>query len=179
MRRHTHLFQKIHCGRVKRAGKQIHAQIIRHLLELGLPFPWGVGLAVEIVQRTAIPQGASTDAEVFPVAGDGDGVGGVGLQFHRIRPRLLGGVDNAHRLFEILVVICRELCDHVDGSAVTNRAIADLYLRRHRALHAGRMDRTSSNASAAGHPATLPHRVAMARSASGDRGCGNSRLSES
>src|SRR5262249_40819304 len=39
--------------------------------------------------------------------------------------------------------------------------------------------RISSNASAAAHPATLPQRAAMALSASGERGCGNGRLSVS
>ena len=87
------------------------------------------------------------------------------------------GIDR-NRFVELLVMIGRHFGDQIRGMPRPDDSLSDFDLRRH-AQSIRRTERTSSNASAAAHPTTLPHRVAIARSASGDRGCGNLRASDS
>src|SRR5438876_9375433 len=153
--------------------------VISDLLQFRRPHPWRVRVIVDFVQRPTVPDSASIDAKVFAIARDGDGIWRVGLQLDHISAGGFCGVDDLHRLIKALVVIGGKLGDDVDGMAGADTAVRDLDLVGHGWCFSNRTDRISSKASAARHPSTLPQRVAVARNASADRGCGNSRASVS
>ncbi len=115
----------------KRSREKIQAQIVGHLFELGLPIPGRIGLAVQLVQRAAIPKRAPSDAELFAIARDRHGVRSVGLQLDRIRTRVFGGLNDANRLIEVLVVIGGELSNNVDGAARPDSVFADVQASGH------------------------------------------------
>src|SRR6266851_5042053 len=110
---HVHLFEEVDCSRIKGAGKQIHSQILRHLLKSGLPLPWSVGFGIEIVESAPIPKRPASYAETTLVALDRNCVGAVSLKFHRICARLFRGSNNRFRRLKALIMICRNFRDHI------------------------------------------------------------------
>ena len=130
-RGHIHLFQELDGGFIERRGEKTEAQTARDGLQPGLPVPRGGGFAVEVVQHAALPCRAGADAEILPVAVEGDGVGGVGLEFDRIRARRVRRPHDGHRLLEVLAVVRGQLRDDVSGMARTDWPPGDFDQRTH------------------------------------------------
>src|ERR1700722_9576476 len=147
----------------------MHSELAGNLSQFRLPLPRCECLLVEIVKDAAIPQGAALDSEIFLVAADGDCVRSVGLQLDGVRTGVFGGMDNANGLIEVLILISGKLGDAIDGTSAADATAFDFDVVGH-ICHADLIERTSSNASTARRPTTLPHRVAIARSASPERG---------
>jgi hypothetical protein len=103
--RDIHLDEELDGAGIKRRGKEGHAQVAGGCFELGLPVPGSIGLAVQVVEGAAGPNGASADAKVLAVRVDGQGVGLVGLELDGIGTGVVSGAQDLERLIEILVVV--------------------------------------------------------------------------
>ncbi len=101
------------------------------MLQLGLPFPGRVRFAVEVVKSAAVPKRPSADFEVFAIAANRNRVGSVGLKLDRVRPRFLGGVNDADGSIVVLIMIRGKLGDDVNGIARSDLSRADAEGRRH------------------------------------------------
>src|SRR5579871_4634435 len=127
------------------------------------------------MQVAALPD-RSRNLKLRPSTINRDRVGRVSLQLDRVCARFFCSFNDLYGLLVLLVMIGRDLGDDVGRFVLSNHTTPDSDLRAH-SPPIGRIERTSSKASAAQNPATLPQRAAIARSACGDRGCGNSRAS--
>ena len=95
------------------------------LQKIGVPFPRRVGLAIEVIERTALA--LPIHLEGCGVGVDGYRIRRVRLKFDRIRTRVGRGVDNFERAFDVAVVIAREFGDDEDRIAPSDDAPAYVY----------------------------------------------------
>ena len=99
-----------------------------------------MGFLVQLVQRLAVPQPAA-DHKVFALARQGDGVGGVTLDFHGIGAGLFGFVDNAKSGLQAAVVVGRHLGNDVgrmagaDGAVVNVHGLSKQVVKKHKNKH--------------------------------------------
>ena len=112
--RNIAIFQKIHGSGVKRGGKAVYPQIFGERHQAWGPFPGGVGFLIEVMERAAFPE-RPPDAEIFVVAGDSHGVGGVGLELDGIRARVGRGAHYLFRALNAAVVVGRKLGNDKDS----------------------------------------------------------------
>src|SRR5580704_6015582 len=89
------------------------SDLVGERFELWLPVPRRVGLAVEIVERLAIPKRSLAVTKERRVASDGDRIGGVRLQLHRVGPGVFRNSNELFRFFEPLVVVGRDFGNDV------------------------------------------------------------------
>src|ERR1700678_1877424 len=87
------------------------------------------------MQVAAIPERAPCDAKFRAIAGDGDRIGRISLQFDGINPSLFRSLDDADRLVKILIVVRRQFCNHVYRVPRTNGSVSNFHLSSSLVLH--------------------------------------------
>src|SRR5262245_32395841 len=98
-----------------------------------MPLPRRSRLAIELVERATIPQGAPSDPKHRGVGIESDGIRGVGLQLDGVRSRIRRRVDEPKRTSDITVVIPRQLGHDVDRMTRPDRPPGDRELLAHEA----------------------------------------------
>jgi len=117
--------KKIDGGLIEGAAEECDADRVGVLFEFGLPVPRHRGVGVQLVQSLTVPNGALPDRKMRQVTVQRQRVGGVGLKFDRIRSGGVSGIDQSDGLIVIMVVIGRDLRNHIDGMAIADRTVVD------------------------------------------------------
>src|SRR5208282_5524116 len=91
----------------------MNTDLVGERLELRLPVPRCIRLAVEVIERLAVPERALSMAKEGRVALDGDRIGRVRLELDRVGSAVFRHSDEPLRFFEPLVVVGRDLGDDV------------------------------------------------------------------
>ena len=88
-------------------------ELLRKSLQLRLPLPRRERFAVQVVKDLAGPDRALFNLEIAAITLNGNRIGGVGLQFHRISTGFGGCVNKPKRLLFVLIMIRRKLGDDI------------------------------------------------------------------
>jgi hypothetical protein len=121
------LFEEIDSGCVERRREEMEPEAVCDPLQFRLPFPRGVGFAIQIVQGTAFPERAFADAEILLVGLDREGVGRVGLELYGVGAGGASGLDDFDGLGEILAMVGGELGNDVGRLSGADVTAGDLH----------------------------------------------------
>ncbi len=102
---YIHFLQKIHGSKVEGRREALQSQPVCFFFQLRLPVPGRIGFLIELIERSSVPDGAFVDLEAFVVAVQGDGIGRIGLQLHRVRTGFFGRMDDLYCPVVILIVV--------------------------------------------------------------------------
>src|SRR5688572_15826344 len=90
-----------------------------------MPLPRCIGFAVELIKGLAGPEAVAGDSKPLAVTVDRHGVGGVGLEFDRVRASSLGRPDDLNGPVKTLIVVRGYFGDDVTRIALADAPLCD------------------------------------------------------
>jgi hypothetical protein len=122
---------------VERRAESNHAAFAGATEDRFMPLPGSVGLLVEPVEGLPFPEAVGiADEELALVEIEGHGVGRVSLNLESVRARAGGGIHDAQRALQRVVVIARHLGDHERNRFAANDSFSDLHVHPQQPVYA-------------------------------------------
>ena len=102
---------------VKGRREAIEAELARVGKERRVPLPRRRGFLINVVEPLALPGRSPADAKSIAVTVECQRVGGVSLKLDGVGSSAARRFNDLHRTFEFLMMICRQLGDHISALA--------------------------------------------------------------
>ena len=131
MRRHFHPLQKIDGRIVEGGGKAVQTQALGLLFQLRLPFPWRIGLGIQIVKISAFPKSSLPHHEFGTATVDRNGISSISLEFDCISAGFFGGAYDLRSFLKGLPMVGRQLGNDVAGLTHADVPAQYLYFSGH------------------------------------------------